>query len=114
MGGLISGTATWLIQRAQAREQRLAYYQLRRQEVWATSKFGRISGQSVVTALPPTKIESHVLQLHVTRFFQSPPEGSDKIIGLTGGPATNPANDWHYLVAREPPRATQPRRRAAI
>ena len=34
MGGLISGTATWLIQRAQAREQRLASYQLRRQEVY--------------------------------------------------------------------------------
>ena len=34
IGGLISGTATWLIQRAQAREQRLAYYQLRRQEVY--------------------------------------------------------------------------------
>jgi len=34
MGGLIPGTATWLIQRAQAREQRLAYYQLRRQEVY--------------------------------------------------------------------------------
>ena len=34
IGGLVSGTATWLIQRAQAKEQRLALYQLRRQEVY--------------------------------------------------------------------------------
>ena len=34
IGGLTSVVATWLIQRAQAREQRLAHYQLRRQELY--------------------------------------------------------------------------------
>jgi hypothetical protein len=34
IGGFISGGATWLIQRTQAREQRVAHYQLRRQELY--------------------------------------------------------------------------------
>jgi hypothetical protein len=34
IGGLTSVVASWSIQRAQAREQRLAYYQLRRQNVY--------------------------------------------------------------------------------
>jgi hypothetical protein len=33
-GGLTSVVATWLVQRAQAREQRLTHYQLRRQELY--------------------------------------------------------------------------------
>ncbi len=34
IGSLTSVVASWLIQRAQAREQRLAHYQLRRQELY--------------------------------------------------------------------------------
>jgi len=34
IGGLTTVIASWLLQRAQAREQRLAHYQLRRQELY--------------------------------------------------------------------------------
>jgi hypothetical protein len=34
IGGFTTVMATWLVQRAQAREQRLAHYQLRRQDLY--------------------------------------------------------------------------------
>jgi hypothetical protein len=42
------------------------------------SQFGRKCGQSVVTTVPPAKIENHVLRFNITCFFQSLPEGSTR------------------------------------
>jgi hypothetical protein len=60
----------------------------------------------------PAKIENRVLRFDITCFFQSLPEGSNKIRRFTGRPATNPADhrrSWLLRARRERPR----RRRAA-
>ena len=63
IGGLTSVVASWLTQRAQSREQRLAHYQLRRQTLY--KEFIELASQLYVHALQNDKADvSALMGLH--------------------------------------------------
>jgi len=63
IGGLTSVVASWLTQRAQSREQRLAHYQLRRQTLY--KEFIELASQLYIHALQNDKADvSALMGLH--------------------------------------------------